>query len=115
MAIYSVFHHNDSVAPFSPPSNVQLADVHNGMLIFSWDSLAIGPTCESVHYGVLSSCGICPNITNSTQVTCSDLRLSTIATECTFMIRTELCGDKIGNPSDPVVVTLKRMSDIKFF
>ena len=95
-----------TTATFSPP-NVRLADVQEGTLIFSWDSLS--PNCESVNYRIISSCGTCPNNTNSMSVNCSDLQLSRDARECTFKIQAVLCGDT-SNPSDPVMVTLKRMS-----
>lgn len=97
-------------APISPPSNVRLSDAQDGMLIFNWDSR--GPNCESVNYGIISSCGNCPNTTNSTQITCSDLNLSTSVRLCSFMVRTVLCDDGTTTLSDPVVVTLKRKIDI---
>jgi hypothetical protein len=99
----SIFH---IVAPYSSPDNVQLTGVEEGLLTFSWDSL--GPNCESANYRVISDCGGCPNYTNSTEINCTDLQLSTEARECSLRVQIVLCGG-FGNLSSPVAVMLKRM------
>ena len=95
-----------AVAPYPPPSDVRLAIVQEGLLMFSWNS--VGPNCDSAVYHVTSDCGGCPDNTSSTTANCTDLQLSTEARECTLRVHTEFCGGT-GNQSSPLTVMLKRM------
>ena len=92
------------IAPCPPPNNVRLTDVNQEMLTFSWDSL--GPNCESIMYGISSTCGSCGSAsTNATTVDCFDLQLSSSVSTCTFSVNSVLCGGT--GPSNVVTLTLK--------
>ena len=84
----------------APPTQVRLVDVHPDKLTFNWR-----PSAASLNYTINSTCGTCPNVTNTAMVTCSGLSLSTTLTMCTFSICRMACGT-IGSPSLPIVVTL---------
>ena len=86
-----------------PPSEyIYLADAQPGTLVFSW----IASDCSNLMYNITSDCGTCPTVTHMTTATCSNLQLLTKAVLCHFKISSVACG-LIGNPSSPVVVTLK--------
>ena len=92
-------------APYPQPNNVHLVDVNQEMLTFGWDSL--GPNCESVVYGISSTCGSCgPATTNDTIVDCFNFQLSSnVTSTCTFSVNLMLCGS-IG-PSSIATASLK--------
>ena len=95
--------------PYPPPNDVHLAsaDVHAGQVMLTWTS--VSSFCSSVSYSITSdNCGICPATTNTTTATCFDLQLSTEPVACTFRVSSMVC-DLTGNPSEPVVVTIKGM------
>ena len=91
-------------APYPQPNNVRLVDVKQEMLTFSWDSL--GPNCESIVYGISSTCGSCgPTSTNTTTVNCFNFQLSSDESMCTFSVTLMLCGNT--GPSNMATVKLK--------
>ena len=93
--------------PYPPPNDVHLADVRAEQVTFTWTS--VSSSCSSVSYGITAdNCGICPATTSTTTVTCFDLQLSTEPVVCTFRVSSVVC-DLTGNPSEPVVVTIKGM------
>ena len=91
---------------YPPPNDVHLADVRPGQVTFTWTS--VSSSCSSVYYNITSDCGVCPTTINMTTATCSDLQLSTEPVVCTFRVSSVVC-DLTGNPSEPVVVTIKGM------
>ena len=96
-----------SIVPYPPPNNVRLTNIINQDMLslrFGWDSL--GTNCESVMYGISSTCGSCgPTSTNATTVDCFDYQLSSDVSACTFIVNLMLCGST--GPSSTVTVTLK--------
>lgn len=90
--------------PYPPPNDIRLISVDGGVLTFGWSS--IGPGCETIVYSISSDCGFCPNTTNATSIACSNLELSSNAKNCTFSVRSTLCGFN-GQLSVPIPVTLK--------
>ena len=95
----SDFSHLFSIAP----PLVRLAEIRPGELIFNWG--ASTGRLTGISYSINSTCGTCPNMTNTTMVTCSDLSLSTVLTTCTFSVHSVAC-DTTGTPSLPIVVAL---------
>ena len=84
-----------------PPSNVSLARIGQGQLIFNWTDYL----CSSVEYIISSDCGDCPHSTNTTAATCSGLQLPTIADGivCSFQVSSMACGIT-GNSGSPVML-----------
>ena len=91
--------------PYPPPDNLYLADVQAGKLIFNWTSI-ISNNCSTLQYSITSDCGTCPNATNRTTATCSDLQLTTNARLCHFRVSSHACS-LVGHPSSPIAVVLK--------
>jgi hypothetical protein len=79
-------------------------------LVFQWESVA--PSCDSVHYYLInaSNCGHCPNITNSTNVTCTGFALDIHDQVCLLSIQTVVCGNITGNESSSIQVNLRGKS-----
>ena len=96
------------IAAYPPPDGIHLARVDNGTLIFEWNP--INSACAVVQYDVLSNCGSCHGNNNLTNVSCSNLRLSTNLSSCSFALRSSVCGNIFGNPSDPIMITLRGKS-----
>ena len=86
----------------APPTHVRLFDARPGELTFNWR--ASTDRLTELIYSIDSDCGNCPNMTNTTMVTCPGLTLSTTPTMCTFSVHSMACGT-IGS-SIPIVVTL---------
>jgi hypothetical protein len=74
--------------------------------VFNWTPITSNCSMAYVQYTISSDCGTCPTVTNMTTATCSDLQPTTIAVLCHFRVSSRACG-LIGNPSSPIVVTLK--------
>ena len=102
--VYYIIH----VGPYQQaPDGVTLTDIRLDQLTFSWSQ--IDPNCPTVQYQNTSDCGSCSLATpTSTLANCYDLQLSTIARNCTFSVRSEICGFS-GPSSNPITVTLKGM------
>jgi hypothetical protein len=86
------------------PNEVQISvDFSQRELTFSWSPVA--PDCPAVHYNILASnCGSCPTTTNHTNVTCTDVQRK--GGLCIFALQTVVCGNIIGNTSDPIAVSI---------
>jgi hypothetical protein len=96
---YKIYHTD----PYPPPSNLKITDIQSGIITFIWDPVA--PNCSSVQYTITSDCGICPMITNSANVTCSDQEIPSM---CVFRVQSMICGF-IGSSSAPIEQELKCM------
>ena len=83
-------------------------EANSSRLIFQWSS--VSPSFEAIHYLINASdnCGHCPNITNTTTVTCHGVSLD--GELCIFALQTVVCDDIIGNESRKVIVTLRGKS-----
>lgn len=94
------------VAP--PPDNVHLAQVSKNALTFQWEP---GICPNSTGYKVnATNCGMCPNTTLSTSLTCvvSGVFTASIKTAfCSLSIETVACGINTGNRSSTVAALLK--------
>ena len=94
---------------YQPVSSLQLSEIIGTPalgLMFTWNQL--GPNLPNVHYRVqATNCGVCPDTTNSTTVTCSNVQVSPSALQCTFNIRSVVCGQEVNSMADPAVVNLK--------
>lgn len=91
------------------PHDVQLIDVRLGQLIFGWSAVALN--CSALQYTIESDCGNCTDMfdTTSTTVTCSvQIEVSPAATpQCTFAVKSVVCGNIASSWSDPITATLK--------
>lgn len=73
------------------------------LLIFTWNETV--RNCLALQYNIVASrCGICPIITSHPIATCNNVEA--IGQECRFAVQTVVCGNIVGNQSDPVVLTL---------
>ena len=85
---------------YSPPSDVELADIDQGQITFNWREVA--DSCYSFDYVISSDCGICPPTTSATSATCTGLQLptETDGVVCSFSVSSRVCGIT-GDPSIP--------------
>jgi DUF4097 and DUF4098 domain-containing protein YvlB len=96
-----------STAP--PPDNVHLAQARKNALTFQWEP---GVCPASTGYKVnATNCGVCPNTTLSTSLTCvvSSVFTSKKSTFCSLSVETTVCGINTGNRSSTVTAILKGM------
>ena len=98
----------------SAPDIVYLSDANEENLVFSCTP-GPGPAvsnsnCSSLQYNITSDCGTCPLVSSitDTKATCSDLELTTNASECYFNVSSvaTVC-DLLSGASSSVAVTLK--------
>ena len=86
---------------FHPP-NISNVDYSSRELTLSWSPVA--PDCPAIHYIILASnCGSCPTTTSHNALTCTDV--PTDGSMCTFAVQTVVCGNIIGNASNPVNIS----------
>ena len=90
--------------PFPPPLDIHLASVRSGTLLFRWS--AVANNCVPLYYDIDTTCGLCPNSTSSTSVSCG-VNVSHTTEVCSFAIRSVVCSNITGRWSDPTNVTLK--------
>ena len=89
-------------APF-PPIVKMAWRATDSLLTVNWSSVA--PDCPAIYYNILASnCGGCPNTTNHTTVTCTDVPIN--GSTCTFAVQTVVCGTIAGNWSDIAAIAL---------
>lgn len=91
--------------PFPPPNAIQLTTIGPSHLTFHWDSLHLN--CPTIKYIITTTenCGICPNNTTHTSLTCNNLTVS--GQTCSYFIQTEICENLIGRRSEPLIVKLR--------
>ena len=93
--------------PFPPPNTlfISQADFVSRQITFDWNRVVTNcSNLINIHYSILAlNCGNCPNTTNHTTVTCTDV--PTDGSMCTFAVQTEACGDN-GNLSDNITLNL---------
>lgn len=105
------FIHTES---FPPPASVHLVQVNSSRMVFYWN-MSTNSYCPSLHYNILSmNCGICPDTTENTEVTCFNFIPSDSTTVCSFMVQVVICNNSdtplSGDFSSPAVVNLTGMS-----
>ena len=83
---------------------MSLSDAYEGTLIFNWTSPI--QNCISISYQISSDFGSCPKTTNTTTVNCSVGAITHEASNCTFSVRSVVCG-RTGEANSPIIVTLK--------
>ena len=90
---------------FLAPDNLHISHIDLGSrrLTFSWSPVDL--ECPMVQYVInQSNCGSCSTIINHTSVTCTDV--PTDESTCKFAVRTMICGDMVGNSSNPLTINL---------
>ena len=94
------------IYPFPPPADVHLADMGQGFLKSKW-SPAVN-NCVPLWYKInaTKSCGVYPNHTKFTSVSCTvDVSHTTVSEVCSFSIRSIVCNNITGSWSVPINVT----------
>lgn len=90
---------------------MQLIDVQVNRITFNWTS--VDAQCDSVSYNIFSfNCGRCRITTSNTTVTCADAVFS--GQVCTFNVQAIVCGNIVGNLSDPLSVIMKGKSNSQY-
>lgn len=79
----------------STPTNTYLEafDPEVNQLVFAWNDVDI--QCPHSLYVITSTnCGVCPNTTVNTNVTCTNFSKSELVMngQCVFAVKTEICG-----------------------
>ena len=93
--------------PYPPPRNVHLESNDSNQITFAWDELVI--QCPSLRYVITAiNCGVCPNTTTDTNVTCVQSNVSVHTNHiCLFAVQTEICGYLLGGKSEYVTVYIQ--------
>ena len=91
---------SSQVDPLPPPSDISWERTGTDELLFSWNPVV--SNCSSIHYNIFdSNCGICPNFTTGTNITCTNV--STIhLSMCILAIQTVICGNISGEWSSQI-------------
>ena len=91
--------------PYGPPDDVHLERFERNQLVFVWNEIY---QCPYIQYVITAiNCGMCPNTTTNTTITCTLADTSTPANRtCMFAVQTELCGYILGERSEYVTVNL---------
>ena len=90
--------------PYPPPSDIHVENKDSNQITFAWDELMT--KCPSLRYVITAiNCGVCPNTTTYTNVTCiqSDVSVHTNRT-CLFAVQTEICRYLLGKRSEYITV-----------
>lgn len=83
--------------------------VNQYQLTFAWSEVDRDSECSAFHYRIFAhNCGTCLNNTQRNMVACTDYRITTFETVCSFSLQTVFCNDATtGNMSEPIQVILK--------
>ena len=101
---------NNYCAAPPAPDNVHLAQVSKNALTFQWDPVQSVCPDNIIGYKVIATnCGVCPNTTLSTSVTCitSSMLTTNISKLCSLSVETTACGTNTGNRSNAVTAVFK--------
>ena len=91
--------------PYPPPSNIRVEAIESSRIVFAWNETTSGQ-CSSIQYVISAvDCGVCPNSTMNTNVTCVNFSVHNHTT-CMFAVQTEICGHLVGQKSEHVIVNL---------
>ena len=97
---------NSITESLSLPIDLQLSHVTTGELNFKWNRIV---QCSSLRYEIDAiGCGVCPNDTVNSNVTCKDVPInSTGESLCMFAMKAVVCESDHNKTSNIVNVTLK--------
>jgi hypothetical protein len=86
----------DFLAPLPSPTNTKLLEANPTELTFNW--IPPSELCPFLTYNIeAENCGMCPNSTAQSNVTCTNFTLSTM---CTLKVYSVVCGNFIStNPT----------------
>lgn len=95
-------------APYAPPSGVHVEKVEMDQLIFTWNEVVPLSQCPYIRYVITATnCGVCPNTTTNTTITCSSFSVSVHEnTLCMLTVQTDVCGSLLGEKSDHAIVNI---------
>ena len=93
---------------YGPPDDVHFGWFERNQLIFVWSEVTTTSQCPYIQYVITAiNCGICPNTTTITTITCTLVNTSISANQaCMFAVQTEVCGYILGERSEYVTVNL---------
>lgn len=96
-----------AIEPFPPPDDFHLSSIIlGGRLFFSWTANEIYRNCSAISYIYQTNCSTTCYF-NSDGITISCSNITTVAYVCLFQLRTTICDNITGSPSNVVHVTLK--------
>ena len=102
---------NKSHTTAPPPDNVHLDEVDLHRLNFHWDP--VPSVCSAIKYKITATnCGVCPNATLNTSVTCAindQMKMNGINNSCILSVRSIACEGIVGDSSNIVTATLRGM------
>ena len=88
-----------------PPSDVHVSAINPNQFTIDWSPPASNINCPSVTYNIASSdCGVCPNTTSNTFITCTNLTID--GRDCSVVIQTNTCGNS-SEDSDTANLTIE--------
>ena len=92
------------IAPFPPPTDVQLVEANHTKIRFNWSH--VSTHCPSLQYHIMASnCGECPSTTTTNMVTCTgNYTQLTSDCPCSIPVRTAVCNGTVGDISIAVNV-----------
>ena len=94
------------IVSLPPPNNIRISHVNKRQLSLTWNS--VSQNCPALRYKInATNCGECPDITTSNNVTCIIDNTITQPQTCTITVKSVVCGNVLGIPSEPVSVLLK--------
>ena len=83
------------------PPSVHLESKDSNQLVFAWDEAIT--QCSPAQYIITAiNCGVCPNTTIDTNITCVQYMYTNRT--CLFAVQTEICGYLLGGRSEYVTV-----------
>ena len=100
-----------SIVPYPPPTNVRFEAwvIERNQVMFAWDKVP-DTLCSSI-------CGVCPNTTADTNITCvyTQSHMKVDNNTCMFAVQTKICGYLRGERSEYVNVHLAIDDDSKYY
>ena len=89
------------LAPYAPPNDIHVETVDADQVKFVWSEVT--SQCPCIRYIISAdNCGLCPNSTVDTTVTCTNISSSVnvLNSICLFALQTETCGSILGEKSE---------------
>ena len=98
----------------APPGDVHTESIYSNQLVFSWSPVTA--QCPHIQYVITTrNCGICPNITNDTSVTCSDFIVNSHENcTCLFAVQTKVCDSILGEKNNYNISLMRNISSGKY-
>ena len=93
------------LGPVNTETNLRLDNINSTELSISWDRSVIN-NCSQYHYNIFNqNCGICPNTTNLTHVTCQLCGIT--HQECILGVQPVICNNIVAVTTSSINITMK--------